>query len=73
MAEQVKARKDLAQATQVLEVLIEDRPQDLTAAWKSVKQTKSPQRRIRAAARRLDPDLRRRLAEALSEPDVADD
>ncbi len=69
--EQAKARKDLAQAGQVLEVLLEDRPQDLAPAWEPVQQTKSPRRRILAAMQRIDPDLQRRLAEILSEPAIA--
>ncbi len=73
VAEQTKARKDLAQAGQVLEALLEDRPQDLAPAWEPVKATKSPQRRILAALRRIDPELRRRLAEALAEPGIAGD
>ncbi len=71
--EQTKARKDVAQALQVLEVLLEDRPQDLAPAWEPVQRTKSPRRRTLAAMRRIDPDLRRRLADALSEPEIAAD
>jgi hypothetical protein len=33
MAEQTKARKDLQQATQLLEVLLADRPQEIRDAW----------------------------------------
>ncbi len=70
-AEQTKAQKDLAQAVQMLEVLLEDRPQDLAPAWEPVTQSKSPRRRILAALRRIDPDLRQRLAEVLSEPAIS--
>ncbi len=64
--EQTKARKDLAQAAQVFEVLLEDRPQDFAPAWEPVTRTRSPRRRILAAMRRLDPGLQRRLAESLA-------
>ena len=67
--QQTKARKDLDQAAQVLEVLLEDRPQDLAPAWEPIQRTKSQQRRIRSALRHVDADLRRRLAEILEEPE----
>ncbi len=71
VAEQTKARKDLAQAARLLEVLLEDRPGDLLSAWEPVQRTKSPRRRILAAARRIEPGLRRCLAEVLAEPEFA--
>jgi hypothetical protein len=36
MAFQAKARKDAVQAEQLLEVLVEDRPDDLREAWESL-------------------------------------
>jgi len=38
----VKAKKDLEQATQSLEVLIEDRPADLESAWQLIHERDKP-------------------------------
>ncbi len=64
-AEHTKARKDLAQASGLLEVLLEDRPGDLVAAWEEVGRTKSPQRRILAAIERIESGVRQRLADVV--------
>jgi len=53
-SEQGKVRKDLRQAEQLIEVLKEDRPEDLVVAAKALKPRPSMLRTIRAAARRLD-------------------
>lgn len=53
---QAKARKDLRQASQLLEVLHADRPADLRRAWRHLE----PRRRkhVLAAAERLEPEAR---------------
>lgn len=60
---QAKARKDLRQAAQLLEVLHADRPADLLRAWDRLE----PKRRraVLAAARRLEPEAQGRLADLL--------
>ncbi|MCA1732199.1 MAG: hypothetical protein LC732_01190 [Acidobacteria bacterium] len=65
VSEAAKARKDLRQAEQLFEVLLEDRPGDLEAAWSSL----PPHGRIRRGARkakaRLDEDLNAKLTDLL--------
>lgn len=61
VAEAAKARKDLRQAEQLLEVLVEDRPGDLEAAWRAL----PPHGRIRRGARKARARLNERLAERL--------
>jgi hypothetical protein len=69
-AMQAKARKDLAQASALLEVLIEDRPGDLGVAWKAIADRGA--RFIRAARtgvralERHNPELHGRLTELLA-------
>jgi len=48
VSEQAKARKDIAQAGQLLTILAEDRPEDITHAWRSL--SPSMRRRIRISA-----------------------
>jgi hypothetical protein len=52
-SEQAKVRKDLRQAEQLIEVLREDRPDDLRAAANALKQRPSMLRAIRASAKKL--------------------
>jgi hypothetical protein len=57
VSEQTKARKDLRQAEQLLEVLAEDRPDDLARAWKSIRP--AMRRTVAAALARLPEKLAR--------------
>jgi hypothetical protein len=59
VSEQPKARKDLRQSADLLEVLIEDRPADVRKAWRSLPARMLPG--VRRAVRRLDPSLREAL------------
>jgi hypothetical protein len=62
VAQQARARKDLAQAGALLEVLAEDRPRDLEKAWAAM-----PVKRRRQAEdglRRLEPALREAVEQA---------
>lgn len=55
----VKARKDLVQAGQLLEVLVEDRPGDLVAAWAALTQRADEGAELaRRSLARLNADLR---------------
>ncbi len=53
VAEQVKARKDRLQAEQLLEVLAEDRPGDITAAWRALEPRRTMVKAVSAALRSL--------------------
>lgn len=53
-SEQAKARKDLRQAEQLIEVLKDDRPHDLRVAIAALKHRPSMLRAIRPAARKLE-------------------
>ena len=53
ISEQAKARKDIRQAEQLLEVLAEDRPGDLTAAWRAAEKRRGFAKTIRASLRTL--------------------
>ena len=53
VAEQAKARKDMRQAEQVLNVLLEDRPADITHAWRAAEERRAFARTIKAALRTL--------------------
>lgn len=60
VSEQAKARKDIAQAEQLLAVLSEDRPDDVREALRAVASQRGMLRGIRAAARSM-PDAVREL------------
>lgn len=60
VSEQVKARKDLRQAAQVLEVILEDRPGDTLAAWQALRPSMA--RLVRRGCMLLDANLREKLA-----------
>lgn len=64
-SEAAKSRKDIRQAAQLLDVLLEDRPADTENAWTALAHYKGMQRPVRAALRFLDPVLRDRLASLL--------
>jgi hypothetical protein len=53
-SEQTKSRKDVRQAEQLLDVLAEDRPDDLQRAWEALSARGSMRRTIRTALARLD-------------------
>lgn len=67
VTEQAKAAKDLRQAGQLIEVLLDDRPEDLAVAWNGLQRTGSAARRVRAAIGRLEPEIRDRLAPILGD------
>lgn len=52
-SEQAKARKDVRQAEQLLDVLIADRPADIRHAWRAAAERRGFARTIRAALRKL--------------------
>ena len=52
-SEQAKARKDVRQATTLLEVLLEDRPADITAAWRAAETRRGFAKSIRSALKKL--------------------
>lgn len=60
-SEAAKSRKDLRQAEQILEVLIDDRPEDIDAAWAELARRKSMLRGAKASLRKIAPALRERL------------
>ena len=66
VSEQAKAAKDLRQAGQLIEVLLDDRPEDLAAAWDGLRGRKAAARKVFSAARRLEPEIRDRLAAILA-------
>ncbi|MFN2240068.1 MAG: GSU2403 family nucleotidyltransferase fold protein [Thermoanaerobaculia bacterium] len=60
-SEAAKARKDLRQAEQLLEVLAEDWPDDVSAAWQELMSKKIMARAVRSAARKMSETLQERL------------
>lgn len=71
VAEQTKAAKDVRQAGDVLEVLLEDRPGDVLLAWKSLSRHPARRGAVRAAVGRLPAPLQTILLArvgALEEP-----
>ena len=67
VAEQAKAAKDLRQAGLLIEVLLDDRPADLSLAWEAMKRSKSATRKALEAIRRLEPEIRERLITQIGE------
>ncbi len=65
VSQQAKARKDVAQASALIEVLAEDRPGDLAIAWEALV-TRGPgwSKRARAGLARCDADTALRLRSA---------
>ena len=68
-SEAAKSRKDLRQAAQILEVLIDDRPDDITAAYKVLSRRPRMLRRVRAKLKSLEPALMSRLTPLLPKTD----
>jgi hypothetical protein len=65
VSEQTKAAKDLRQAGAVLEVLFEDRPGDVLAAWEALLHAPANAKAVRKAMDRLPLELVERLADHL--------
>ena len=65
-SEAAKSRKDVRQAAQILEVILEDRPDDAEKAWTALIHHKGMQRPVRRAIGTLDEALRERLTSILS-------
>lgn len=68
-SEAVKSRKDLRQAAQILEVLLDDRPNDITAAYKVLVRRPRMLRRVHAKLTALDRTLVSRLEPLLPKSD----
>jgi hypothetical protein len=62
---QTQARKDLLQASQLLEILLEDRPSDVVAGWEALKDYRGVKKKILDAATRIEPGVKKRLDAAL--------
>ena len=60
---QAKAKKDRIQAEQLIEVLSEDRPDDLREAWDALPRTAT--RSVRSALRDFDPEIEERVTDIL--------
>jgi hypothetical protein len=65
VSEQAKARKDLRQAQQVLEVLLDDRPVDVRKAWRRLPPAMVTS--VRRSARKLDDEVRQALERVVRE------
>ncbi len=65
VSEQTKAIKDLRQAGDLLEVLLEDRPGDVLIAWEGLSRNPGPRKTVEAAIRRLPAELREKLTARL--------
>ena len=61
VSHQAKARKDLHQATQLLTVLLTDRPGDIELAWRDLRP--SMKKDVRLALRNAEPSLALRIGE----------
>jgi hypothetical protein len=61
VSESAKAKKDMRQATQMLELLIEDRPGEIAKAYAALASRRSMLRRVRAQLQLADAELLRRL------------
>ncbi|MFY9820483.1 MAG: GSU2403 family nucleotidyltransferase fold protein [Thermoanaerobaculia bacterium] len=66
VAEQTKALKDLRQAGDLLDVLLEDRLADIDRAWEALRRTKSPAAAVRKAIQRLPVETREALTSRLA-------
>jgi hypothetical protein len=61
LSEQTKAVKDLRQAGDLLEVLLEDRPGDVLIAWEALSRHPGPLRTVIAAIQKLPADVQEGL------------
>ena len=65
-AESAKVRKDLRQASQLFEVLADDRPGDLITAWEQLRARSKMFRGARKALKKLEPQLQKRIGTIIS-------
>jgi hypothetical protein len=65
VSEQTKVAKDLRQAGDLLDLLLEDRPEDITMAWEALSRSSAAMKTVREATGRLAPELRERLAQVV--------
>jgi hypothetical protein len=61
VSEAAKSRKDVRQAMQILEVLADDRPRDITAAYTALQKRKRMTRAANEKIKSFEPDLMKRL------------
>ena len=61
VSESAKAKKDMRQATQMLELLIQDRPEEITKAYAALTSRRSMLRRVRAQLKLIDADVLRHI------------
>jgi hypothetical protein len=61
VSEAAKSRKDVRQATQILEVLADDRPRDITTAFAALQKRKRMTRAANEKLKSFDPELLKRL------------
>ncbi len=71
VAEQTKAAKDLRQAGDLLELLLDDRPDDVRLAWEALSERQTTARAVRQAIARLPVEIRGPLVERLPETQPA--
>lgn len=62
-SEAAKSRKDLRQAEQLLEVVIDSRPDDLTTAWAALAPRRSMMKRVKSGLARIDSVVREKIAQ----------
>ncbi len=60
-SEQARSSKDRHQATALLTLLAEERPEDLAPAWEALRERKSARRIVESELRRLPAELKERL------------
>lgn len=65
-AEAAKSRKDRRQAEQLIELLVDDRPDDLRSAWEALSSRKNLRVGANAALARIDHSIAERLRDAVS-------
>lgn len=63
-SEQVRSAKDRHQAAALLEVLAEDRPEDLALAWEALSKRKTARKIVEGEVRRLPAEVRERVGGA---------
>jgi len=63
VSEQTKAAKDLRQAGDLLDLLLDDRPDDVRSAWEALTSRPRALGAVRTAAQRLPAELQEKLAE----------
>jgi hypothetical protein len=61
VSEAAKSRKDVRQAAQILEVLADDRPRDITSAYAALQKRKRMTRAANEKLKSFDPELLKRL------------